>query len=254
MNAMPDSTPDVAEYSIDELAAHTRVPSRTIRFYQSKGALPKPEIRGRKAVYSESHVERLTTIAKLQARGLQIKAIRALMERIDAGELALEEWLGLEDQLHARWDDDGAVLFDRDAVDQLLGDRIALLPDLERLGHLQRHGDRWLAPSRTVVQTLVEMEAAGVDLEVADAAVGIARKHLARLADALGKHYVRAAGAGFGRTASPADLSAALDAARPLGQTMVRTVFGQEMERVLRAYAESGQIARLTRGTGGDAD
>ena len=29
-----------AEYTIDELATLTRVPSRTIRFYQSKGALP----------------------------------------------------------------------------------------------------------------------------------------------------------------------------------------------------------------------
>ena len=64
------------EFTIDELSATTRVSSRTIRFYQSKGALPKPTIRGRVAFYTEQHVERLGLIAKLQDQGLRIKAIR----------------------------------------------------------------------------------------------------------------------------------------------------------------------------------
>ena len=46
-------TESAAGYTIDELAAVARVPSRTIRFYQSKGALMPPEIRGRLAIYSE---------------------------------------------------------------------------------------------------------------------------------------------------------------------------------------------------------
>ena len=41
----------------------TRVPSRTIRYYQSKGALPKPTIRGRVAFYGPGHVERLANLA-----------------------------------------------------------------------------------------------------------------------------------------------------------------------------------------------
>ena len=46
-----DSLPDEVNpsgYTIDELTAATGVPSRTIRFYQSKGTLEKPEIRGRR--------------------------------------------------------------------------------------------------------------------------------------------------------------------------------------------------------------
>src|SRR5258708_24418105 len=39
--------PESTEYTIDELASTARVPSRTIRFYQSRGALMPPEIRGR---------------------------------------------------------------------------------------------------------------------------------------------------------------------------------------------------------------
>jgi len=40
-----------AEYTIDDLASVSQVPSRTIRFYQSKGVLPKPVIKGRVAFY-----------------------------------------------------------------------------------------------------------------------------------------------------------------------------------------------------------
>ena len=55
-----------ASYTIDELSAHTGVPSRTIRFYQSSGALQKPAKRGRIAYYGPEHVERLALIGQLQ--------------------------------------------------------------------------------------------------------------------------------------------------------------------------------------------
>ena len=38
---VPDRDP-AAQYTIDQLAAKTGVPSRTIRFYQAKGVLPPP--------------------------------------------------------------------------------------------------------------------------------------------------------------------------------------------------------------------
>jgi len=51
-SGMPESeTADGDEYTIDDLAAVSRVPSRTIRFYQSKGALQSPKIKGRVAFY-----------------------------------------------------------------------------------------------------------------------------------------------------------------------------------------------------------
>src|SRR5690349_16595231 len=71
------------EYTIDQLATMTRVPSRTIRFYQSKGALQPPQIRGRVAFYGAAHVERLKLIGSLQDRGLSIRAIRDLLQQAD---------------------------------------------------------------------------------------------------------------------------------------------------------------------------
>ena len=81
------ATDDDPGLTIDELAATSRVPSRTIRFYQSRGALMTPEIRGRVAYYGKPHLERLKLIAQLQDRGLRIDAIGDLMKRIDRGEV-----------------------------------------------------------------------------------------------------------------------------------------------------------------------
>jgi DNA-binding transcriptional MerR regulator len=91
-DTLPDADMgDPTEYTIDELATATRVPSRTIRFYQSEGALPKPTIKGRVAYYGPAHVERLAQITALQDRGLQIKAIRDVLTRAERGEFSLQE-------------------------------------------------------------------------------------------------------------------------------------------------------------------
>ena len=56
--AMSTTTESEApKYTIDELAAASHVPSRTIRFYQSKGVLMAPQIKGRVAFYGDEHVE-----------------------------------------------------------------------------------------------------------------------------------------------------------------------------------------------------
>src|ERR1700728_2599145 len=74
-SAAPPGAADAPAHTIDDLAALTRVPSRTIRFYQAKGVLPRPELRGRVAYYGPAHVQRLELIASLQDRGLRIDAI-----------------------------------------------------------------------------------------------------------------------------------------------------------------------------------
>ena len=57
--APPAAPPPATALTIDELAAPVGVPTRTIRFYQARGALMRPEIRGRVAFYGDAHVERL---------------------------------------------------------------------------------------------------------------------------------------------------------------------------------------------------
>src|SRR5215469_10785844 len=104
--ATTTAEPEPGEYTIDDLASASRLPSRTIRFYQSRGALMSPEIRGRVAYYGTPHLERLKLIAQLQDRGLRIDAIRDLLSSIDRGEVDLAEWLGVEQQVQAPWAND----------------------------------------------------------------------------------------------------------------------------------------------------
>jgi len=238
--------PPATAYTIDELATLTRVPSRTIRFYQSKGALPSPQIRGRVAYYGAAHVERLKLIGSLQDRGLRIRAIRDLLQQADKGELALNEWLGLEQQLQEPWANDRPKVVSEAELQQLLGEaRPGAIAELERLRQLERRGDSFVIHSPALLQVGLRLEAAGVDLETAVGAAAILRKYLSRAAGELTSYFYKRIGDGFGRDVTAGDLTEAYKALRPLGQEAVRVVFAQEMERSLRKLLDSGATTVL---------
>lgn len=247
--AMTDS---VAErepgHTIDQLAMVTGVPSRTIRFYQSAGALPGPEIRGRIAYYGEVHVERLKLIASLQDRGLRIKAIRDLLERSDKGELAVNDWLGLQDQLASPWAADRSRVVSEAELREMIGDkRPGLVADLVRLGLAQRQTDGFLVPSPALLDVALRLERAGIDLDTAAEATTILRKHIARAAVDVTEHFFKRAGDGFGKEGHPRDLRAAFEELRPTSLEVVRILFAQEVDRALRKLTESGATTKLAR-------
>jgi len=62
-------------FSLQELAAETGLPARTIRFYIARGLLPGPAGAGRGAAYASEHLARLRAIRKLQAKGLMLAEI-----------------------------------------------------------------------------------------------------------------------------------------------------------------------------------
>lgn len=70
-------------FSLAKLAAVTKVPERTIRYYISRGLLPPPVVRGRKAFYSEQHAELISKIKKLQLQGLTLSEIAAHLAAIE---------------------------------------------------------------------------------------------------------------------------------------------------------------------------
>ena len=64
------------ELTIGELAQHSGVTRRTIRYYVEIGLLPPPSGPGKAAVYGEEHLERLESIKKLQSMRLSLEEIR----------------------------------------------------------------------------------------------------------------------------------------------------------------------------------
>ena len=91
--------------TIDDLAATTGVSSRSIRYYQTRGLLPPPKVRGRQGFYGERHVERLNLISELSEEGLNLQAIGWLLggaKEVDSDELrrlkraVLDGWVATE--------------------------------------------------------------------------------------------------------------------------------------------------------------
>lgn len=238
---------DEATYTIDQLTAETGIPSRTIRFYQSSGVLPKPEKRGRIAYYGPHHVERLALIGQLQDRGLRMRAIKDLVEQIEGGDLVLNEWLGLEEQLQSAWVDDAPQILDRAGLEAMLGERRpGFVAELVRHGLVENRSDgTFLVTSPGLLRVSVRLDDGGVSLDVAAGAMTILQKHLARSASELAAHFAQHAGDGFGRGDSVQGITDAFRELRAISLESVRLIFAREMEQVLRRMVETGGATKL---------
>jgi DNA-binding transcriptional MerR regulator len=233
---------ETASYTIDELAALTRVPSRTIRFYQSAGALPKPDIRGRVAYYGPAHKERLELIARLQDRGLQIKAIREVLYEAEKGAYSVEEWLGLHERLASPWEADSPkILSEAELATELAGHRPGLAAELLRARVMERRGDAYLVDSPQLFSLVLRMEKVGVPVDLTREAAELMKKHLGRLAGDLTDFIVKRA------DALGPDLHAAYEELRPVSMEAVRIMFAREMERAIRKANDSGAAAALSK-------
>ena len=71
------------EYRVEQLAAAARLPVDTLRFYQSRGLLPAPRREGRRAIYADQHLERLTRIRSLQQQGFSLSQIQRVLDQPD---------------------------------------------------------------------------------------------------------------------------------------------------------------------------
>lgn len=238
---------DRATYSIDELAAKTKVASRTIRFYQARGVLDKPRRSGRKALYTDDHVERLELIARLQDRGMRIRGIKQLLARRDS-DAAVSEWLGLSDRLSAPWSNDHAKALEEAEMTALIGDRPAgTLATIVRVGLAERRDDppnTFFVPSQGLLDVALRLMDAGLSLETLAEIEPILRDGLSRAAEGVVDYFV--AESGFTKSGDEDKLTAALDALRSQGGNAVSIIFAQEIERTLRALIDSGD--RKSRG------
>lgn len=243
---VPSGTPEEGELTIDELAAKTRLPSRTIRYYQSKGALPKPTIRGRVAYYGTGHIQRLALIGKLQDRGVKIRAMRELLERADRGEVDLEEWLGTDSRLSAGFLEDRAKAVNAAELDDLLGGdpRPGLVGDLLRHGLVEEEGPDYLVRSPAMLSIALELESAGFSLDAAVKAHDILEKHIRKAGREVVKHFTKQLTGGDRPT--PKQLEQTVEALVPPGLRAVRALFAKTMRDEARALLTD----RSSRGRG----
>ncbi|MFI0238495.1 MerR family transcriptional regulator [Streptomyces sp. NPDC016845] len=158
----------VAEYRIEDLAHLSGTTVRTIRAYQDRGLLPRPERRGRANVYTSAHLSRLRQIADLLERGYTLASIKELLDAWDAGR-GLGGVLGLVAEVDGPWTDERAGRITRAELAERFGgehDEAAVREAVE-LGVLERVPDRddeFVVPSPQELAVAVELHAAGVPL------------------------------------------------------------------------------------------
>lgn len=165
---MTEQHKPVTEYRIEDLAHRSGTTVRTIRAYQDRGLLPKPERRGRANVYGDAHLARLRQISDLLDRGYTLASIKDLLEAWDAGR-GLSGVLGLVAEIDGPWTDEETGRISRKELDAAFGGSPdeAAVADAVELGVLERvpgRPEEFLVPSPQELAVAAELHSAGVPL------------------------------------------------------------------------------------------
>lgn len=86
----------MAEYRIDDLAREAGTTARNVRVYLESGLLPRPQRRGRTAIYTDRHLTHLQAIIRLLGEGFTVKHILRFLAGVQRGQ-GLVEVLDLAD-------------------------------------------------------------------------------------------------------------------------------------------------------------
>ncbi|WP_338677844.1 MerR family transcriptional regulator [Streptomyces sp. SCSIO 30461] len=241
MSGQP-STGYRAEYRIEDLAHHSGATVRTIRAYQDRGLLPKPERRGRSNVYGDSHLARLRQIAELLDRGYTLASIKELLEAWDTGR-GLGGVLGLVAEVQGPWTDEVADRISRSELAARFrgSPGEAAIAEALELGVLERvpgEEDEFLVPSPQELSVAFELHEAGAPLGAITLHLRELRAHMEHIASRFLEFTTEHVFARYLGHSPPTDADAAEAAAmvrrlRPLAQQAVDA----ELARAMRMFA-----------------
>ncbi|MEV0638058.1 MerR family transcriptional regulator [Streptomyces sp. NPDC050619] len=155
-------------YRIEDLAHLSGATVRTIRAYQDRGLLPRPERRGRANVYADAHLVRLRQIAELLDRGYTLASIKELLEAWNAGR-GLGGVLGLVAEVDGPWTDEETARVSRAELDERFGGirddaAVAEAVELGVLEPVPGEDDSFLVPSPQELAVAAELHLAGIPL------------------------------------------------------------------------------------------
>ncbi|MGW2184727.1 MerR family transcriptional regulator [Streptomyces sp. NPDC001719] len=237
------------EYRIDDLAHHSGATARTIRAYQDRGLLPRPERRGRANVYGEAHLARLHRIAGLLDRGYTLASIKELLDAWDAGR-DLGGVLGLVAEVDGPWTDEQAERISRTALDERFGgaeddDAVTEAVRLGVLVPVPDTPDEFLVPSPRELAVAAELHLAGVPLPAISGHLRELRVHVehiaARFLDFTTEHVFHQFLDHPPTDEEAAEAAALVRRLRPLAQQTVDA----ELARAMRSLATSYLRRRL---------
>ena len=184
----------MSTYALAELAEVAGIPTRTIRYYQDMGLLPRVQRVGRSAQYGISHLQRLRQIAELQLSGLKLSAIQEVVSGAGRGTSPVVSLMGAGPSGEV-WLSEATRTFTVVELAEFLGDSyFDLLKPLEEAGFLERRSDPegatvWYCADLPLLRGALEMAATGANVAFSGRARDLIRDRLRGLADELGEMW-----------------------------------------------------------------
>lgn len=234
--------------TIEQLALESGLSVRNIRSHQARGLLPPPVVRRRVGYYGDEHIERLRVIGELQTEGLNLKAVKQLLEDTDG---TVERLLTLrrsfpepvspeqpevltEDELHERFAPAG-------------GERSKLLHKLEEYGYLAPiAAGHYEVTSPALLAALESALGCGITPSHVVDLVGSIHDHAGTVARRLTRSFLGDVWKPFAEEGTPDDrwpeIADSIGRLPGLGADAVRSAFlheiGQELDRALGKAAQ----------------
>lgn len=239
------SKPAKGEMTIRELAERTGMTVRNVRAHQTRGLLPPPVVRGRTGYYNEEHVARIALTREMQADGLNLEAIRRVLE---SGEGSATEIVDFARALRAPFEDETPEIVEAAELAGVWG-TAAGEPDPELMRRAEKLGVVRALPDGRVEVISPRLQRAAIALAELgvgpDGALATAEK-LRRHADGVARTFVdlfvKEVWEPFDRAGRPEGdwpkVREALDRMRPLASDALLAVFQIAMGEAVEKASE----------------
>jgi DNA-binding transcriptional MerR regulator len=215
--------------------------------------LPAPVVRGRTGYYNEEHVARIELTREMQADGLNLEAIRRVLDSGDGSASAIFDFTRA---LRVPFEDEAPEIFDPEELAPIWGDDPdpKLLRRAEKLGVFRALPDgRVEVISPRLLRAAGELAELGIGAEGTIATAERLRRHADGVARAFVELFVKEIWQPFDEAGRPERdwprMSEALERMRPLAAGALLATFQiamgeaieKESERTLRVAARRGK-------------
>ncbi len=243
------SKPVEGEMTIRQLAERTGMTVRNIRAHQTRGLLPPPIVRGRTGYYGEEHVARIELTREMQADGLNLEAIRRVLDSGDGSASAIFDFTRA---LKAPFEDEAPEIIEAEELVAIWGEPRdpKLIRRAEKLGIFRTLPDgRVEVISPSLLRAAAELAKLGIGPEGALVTAEKLRRHADGVARAFVDLFIREVWQPFDRAGRPERdwprMRDALERMRPLAAGALQATFQiamgeaveKESERTLRLAA-----------------
>lgn len=236
------SRPAEGEMTIRELAQRTGMTVRNIRAHQTRGLLPPPVVRGRTGYYNEEHVARIELTREMQADGLNLEAIRRVLDSGDGQASAIFDFTRA---LREPFEDEAPEIVEAQELAGVWGENPdpKLLRRAEKLGIVRSLPDgRIEMISPRLLRAAAELAELGIGPEGAIVTAERLRRHADGVARAFVELFVKEIWQPFDEAGMPEGdwprMNEALQRMRPLAAGALLATFQIAMGEAIEKESE----------------